>query len=399
MNQSYNIQKLSIDKHSNIEYYKCGMYDTIVKKKGVISMKRYIAILLSILLLSACGAEEQAPASGPESNPSPVSESAPEPEPDPEPGPLPDLQPGRILADIDDQLIPAEEIKGTQAELDRWKEAVRDPAVAWLEYTDLGEEERELPVETEEEFLTMLRQAQLRLYGPEEQLPNPHTGGGWTILAYDGEGELLFYTHSMGNRFNVRLAGEETAWIFDGEDIIPSTLHPPEAAPIPLEQLPDEGSGDPDPGTGIPDPGPDMATRSQVEALVAYLEENLDLWDYSNIQAYIGGGRDEAYIEVLTPTPDPVRRVVEAFSGAAVPVECPYVPFSKGQMDQARKDAERFLEEHPEIELLGIRAQLGLFSGWIINVREENSALTEFVKNYSIADIYQVVTGVTEFPD
>lgn len=352
-------------------------------------MKRCIAILLTILLLSACGAGGQAPASEPESSQPPVSESAPEPEPDPEPDPLPDLQPGRILAGIDDQLIPAEEIKGTQAELDRWEKAVRDPAVAWLEYTDLGEEERELPVETEEEFLTMLRQARLRLYGPEEQLPNPYTGGAWTILAYDGEGELLFYTHFMGNRFDVRLAGEETAWIFDGEDILPGTLHPPKADPIPLEQLPDEGSEW--------EPDPQQVLTEQLESMQEYLEKNLDPWDYSDIWRFIGIG--EGHIEIATPTPDAVRPVVEAYPGEPFPVEYSYVPFSKGQMQQAREDAERFLEEHPEIELLGIRAQLGVSSGWIINVKEENSALTEFVKNYSIADIYQVVAGVTEFPD
>ena len=360
-------------------------------------MKRFIPIFLSLLLiLTACGTGGQAPASEPESPSSPVSEPAPVSAPDPEPDPLPDLLPGRVLADIDSQLIPTEEVKGTQADLDRWEKAVRDPAVAWLECTDFREKERELPVETEEELLTMFREARLRLYGPEEQLPNPYTGGAWTILAYDGEGNLLFYTHFMGNRFQVRLAGEETAYIFDGENILLDPLPIPEADPAPW--APDEnGEWAPDPGTGIPDPGPDPDTRSHVQALAAYLEETLDPFDYSNIQPYTGA--DYSYIEVLTPTPEPVRRAVEAFDGPAVPVECPYVPFSKGQTRQALEDAERFAEQHPEIGLLGIRAQLGLFSGWIINVKEENSALTEFVKNYSIADIYQVVVGVTAFPD
>ena len=218
-------------------------------------MKRHIAILLMILLLTACGAGGQAPAQQPESSSSPISEPAPEPDSEPDPGSTPDPAP---------------------------------------------------------------------------------------------------------------------------------------------QQAPDEGSEwDPDPGTGIPDPGPDETAVDRARAMIAYLEENLDPWDYSGVM--LGG--DGGLVEVYTPSPDAVKSVVEAYTGETVPVEYYHEAFSKGQVEQAREDAERFLEQHPEIELLDIRTQLGIFSGWIINVKEESSALTGFVKSYPIADIYEVVVGVHEFPD
>lgn len=84
MEQSYNIQTLSIDKYSNIEYHVGRKYNLIVKMKGAFSMRRCIAVLLSMLLLTACGAGGQAPASlgsVPESSTEPSSSSSVETEP------------------------------------------------------------------------------------------------------------------------------------------------------------------------------------------------------------------------------------------------------------------------------------------------------------------------------
>lgn len=152
----------------------------------------------------------------------------------------------------------------------------------------------------------------------------------------------------------------------------------------------------PDPGVYAPAPGPGGSVRDRVEALAAYLEERLDPRDYADIQPFMGDG---SRIDVLTPFPEAVKQAVEAYPGDAVEVQCDYVPFSKGQMQQAKDDLTHFLEEHPEIEVIERRNQVGLFSGYRISVREKSDKLTEFVEAYATPDIYEVVVGAVESPD
>lgn len=350
-------------------------------------MKRMIPILLALLLLAACGAAGRSPAQEPESVPSLVLEPAPASEPEPEPVTGPDLRPGRILAAIDEELFAAETARGTQADLDRWKEAVNDPSVAWLElYENVMGEEKELPVEEEQELLTMLREAQLRAYGPEEEIPNPYTGGAWTLMAYDGEGSLLFYAHFIGNRFYTRFEDGDTQYLFDGEGKLPEVLDPEPAPELPSDA--------PDPGIYAPDPSPTEEQRDPVDAMADYLEKNLDSWDYSEIWRVYGEG---GCVQVATPFPDAVKAVVDAYPGVPAQVEYFNEQFSKGQLDQAKADLEQFLAAHPEIPLWDWRRIL-LFGGYQIELKENSDALTEFIEGYSIPGVYQVKVYSDEPP-
>jgi len=165
-----------------------------------------------------------------------------------------------------------------------------------------------------------------------------------------------------------------------------------EEPPAPIE-------AEPDPGTGVPaaPAGEDIVQR--VEAMVAYLEETLTPWDYTELWPYYG--EDGSNIDIITPTPDAVKSVVEAYTGEAVPVEYTPAAFSKGQLDQARTDLEQFLAEHPEIEVLEWRS-IFQFDGYQITLGQENDAVAEFVKAYPVAGIYQVAinsNGSAMHPD
>lgn len=183
-------------------------------------MKRCIAILLALFVLTACAAGGPAPASEPESSPSPVSEPIPEASSsEPEPDPMPDLQPGRVLAFGDERMNPAVSGKaeqGTQAELDRWKEVVRDPAIVRLDFNKMHQEEMELPVDQAQRILTALRDAEVRLY---EGNPDPSTGGGCTVIAYDEEENVLFRANYLGDWFEVWFPAGDSydRYYFDGE--------------------------------------------------------------------------------------------------------------------------------------------------------------------------------------
>lgn len=165
----------------------------------------------------------------------------------------------------------------------------------------------------------------------------------------------------------------------------PSAESGPEEPSAPEEDPPFE-KVPPDPGAGIPDPGPTEAQRRQVEDMAEYLEKNLDPWDYSEIWRFFGP--DGSGIQIVTPFPDAVKKVVEAYTGEAVPVEYFSDQFSKGQLEQAKSDLERFLEEHPEIGIWDWRPIL-LFGGYQIELKEKSDALTEFIETYSIPGIYQ----------
>lgn len=162
----------------------------------------------------------------------------------------------------------------------------------------------------------------------------------------------------------------------------------------PSEEIPNDA---PDPGAGLVEEYGREALRLRVEAMESYLEENLDPGDYSEIWGFYGP--DGCGIEIPTPSPDVVKAVVERYTGETVPVEYLPAAFSKKQLEQSREDLKKFLEEHPEIEGADWRSQLALFSGWIINLKEKNDKVTEFVNTYPIQDIYEVVVGEVEFPD
>lgn len=362
-------------------------------------MKRFWALILSlmfILTLAACGGAGQAPASPSPEEPSAPESSSPsgEPEPDPEPEPLPDLRPGRIVGfwDAQQDAVHTRNVKGTQAELDRWKTAVLDPAIARLDFNNMHQESMELPVEQEQEILAAMRKAEVRLY---EGNPDPSTGGGCWVTAYDGEENVLFHITYLGDFFTVGFPGEEVSYYFDGKGTtLDDLLHSDYG--IPMETPDENGEWDPDPGTGELPPEPDPYGVTRVNTMAEYLWANLDHRDYGEIHRTYG---EEGLIQVFTPSPDAAKSVVERYTGEPVPVEYPYVPFSLEQMEQAREKVQRFLEEHPEIELLELRSQLGVSSGYIVNIKEESAALTEFVKSYPVAEMYEVVVGLTEFPD
>jgi len=188
-------------------------------------MKRSFAAILALALLLACAAcgGKETPAPPPESSSAPESPSsveAPEPESEPEPVPLPELQPGRILPLGDERLnyngAIDDETLATQAELDRWNELISTAPVVRMDFNDMNQKEAELTVEQEQEILTALRGAALRLYPPDYK-ENPSTGGGCTIVAYDAEDNILFHVNYMWDWFTVQFGLEETRYIFDGE--------------------------------------------------------------------------------------------------------------------------------------------------------------------------------------
>lgn len=155
----------------------------------------------------------------------------------------------------------------------------------------------------------------------------------------------------------------------------------------------------PDEGTDIIDNYDEGSIRDQVEAMVDYLEKNLDPWDYTEIMS--AWGVDGGHIDISTPFPDAVKSVVANYTGKAVAVEYHYEEFSKAQLEQAEKDLNNFVEEHPEIEILQWKPIL-LFGGYKIFLKEENKQVTDFIKAYPVANIYQVTispNGIPETPD
>lgn len=207
----------------------------IKRSKGNLLVKCCVILLSALLLLSGCGRAERTPAMEPKSGSSPASETIPppsssktEPEESPapetpssgeesasDPEPQPGSRTGRILA-MGNALLdfPGESKAGTQAELDLWEAAVNDPALARIDFSNRHDTERELSAEEEQKILTALRDADLRLY---DSLPNPSTGGGCQVIAYDGRENIVFHANFMGDWFCVRFGDEDIKYVFDGE--------------------------------------------------------------------------------------------------------------------------------------------------------------------------------------
>lgn len=242
-------------------------------------MKRCIVILLALMLLAACGAKEQVPAMEPKDQSSSISKPAPAP--DPTPSPLPDLLPGRVLA-LGDALLEftGENKAATQTELKRWQTAVNDPAIVRLDFNNMDKNEKDLSVEEEQDILAALRSAQLRLY---DALPNPSTGGGRAVIAYDDKENILFHAVYMGDWFCVKFGSENAIYVFDGEgttlDALGRSDYGVSETPAAPQQAPDtEPELQPTPGTGrilaMGDPLLDFGGERK-----AATQYELDLWE------------------------------------------------------------------------------------------------------------------------
>lgn len=103
----------------------------------------------------------------------------------------------------------------TQAELERWRDAMEEWKIVSIEVCDMGEQERELSADAAAGVLNFLSQADLKLY---ETLENPPTGGSFSVNAYDDSSALVFRTVYNGEWLMVQFAGEDTAYIFDGSE-------------------------------------------------------------------------------------------------------------------------------------------------------------------------------------
>lgn len=165
---------------------------------------------------------------------------------------------------------------------------------------------------------------------------------------------------------------------------IPSSLSEPAQAPEP----------EPEPEPEHTSQGsPDKVAVDRVGAMLIYLKNNLDPWDYSDVQR----GGDGSRIDILTPFPETVKSVVEAYTGEAVTVEYYREEFSKGQLEQAKKDLEQFFAAHPEVGVWDWKPIL-LFGGYQIDLKEKNDKLTEFIESYPVVGIYQTTVSPEKEP-
>lgn len=140
--------------------------------------------------------------------------------------------------------------------------------------------------------------------------------------------------------------------------------------------------------------------RIKTEAMVKYIKENLSLWDYTEIWFFIGDD-GKSNIEIVTPFPDIAENIILNYTGETIPVQYTYSTFSKGQLEQAKKDLENFIENHPEIEILEWKPIL-LFDGFQIFLKKENNVMIDFIETYPIDNIYQLTItpdGVPMLPD
>lgn len=173
----------------------------------------------------------------------------------------------------------------------------------------------------------------------------------------------------------------------------------PEPSSAPEEDLSDEEDfpdADPDPGVDLPNADPEGIRRVKLDAMVAYLQANLDTWYYAEIQGISSyTDFDDFFVQVNTPFPDEVKKVVEQYTGD--PVEVRYDPalFSIGQIKQAVKDAERFLAENPDVQVERVLEKPFCNGVWVETGVDGQEKLTAFLEGYSIANIYelQIITG------
>ncbi len=164
-----------------------------------------------MLALAGCGGStEQAP-------PSPSSRSievAPSFSPAPEPPPA--VQGGRVLAAADERItgFPAQ-VLGTQEALERWEDLAGSGKAVFLEVYSTDGNGGQLSADEAAAIADTLSSAKLRLFS---SLGNPITGGGVHVIGCDREGAMLYHTVFDGSWFSVQLAGEDAAYVFDGEN-------------------------------------------------------------------------------------------------------------------------------------------------------------------------------------
>lgn len=176
----------------------------------------------------------------------------------------------------------------------------------------------------------------------------------------------------------------------------PEPSSDPEESSAPEEVEPSFDAVPPDPGVDLPDADPEGIRRVKLDAMVAYLQANLDTWYYAEIQGLSSyTDFDDFFVQVNTPFPDEVKKVVEQYTGD--PVEVRYDPalFSIGQIKQAVKDAERFLAENPDVQVERVLEKPFCNGVWVETGVDGQEKLTAFLEGYSIANIYelQIITG------
>ncbi len=176
---------------------------------GILTLLVLCASLM-LALVGCGGSTEQAP-------PSPSSRSievAPPSSPAPEPPPA--VQGGRVLAAADERItgFPAQ-VLGTQEALERWEDLAGSGKAVFLEVYSTDGDGGQLSADEAAAIADTLSSAELRLFS---SLGNPITGGGIHIIGCDGEGAMLYHTVFDGSWFSVQFAGEDAAYVFDGEN-------------------------------------------------------------------------------------------------------------------------------------------------------------------------------------
>ena len=183
-------------------------------------MKKLFAIILALLMLCSCGAEE-APV---------IEESQSEEEVFQESNPSCDRSFGEDFSEIQTEIYQIygittekdplndyenyEFVLGTSAELERWNNAINNIfEVSKIVIHNIETEERELDFIETTEVINNLRALSPKI---KPEMDNPATGGGFVVYAYDSEENLLWRV-SPGYWFTVNFGGESIIYIFDTE--------------------------------------------------------------------------------------------------------------------------------------------------------------------------------------
>ena len=127
------------------------------------------------------------------------------------------------------------------------------------------------------------------------------------------------------------------------------------------------------------------------EALCRYFTENVSPEDYLEIKCHISYTRERISYAVLiwAEDPAPFQKALESYSGDWTPVFfAKAFPFhSRKNLEDAETAVKGFLEKNPEIAVADVKRSEGRV---VVRVKEENDALTEFVKSYPISGLIRI---------
>jgi hypothetical protein len=101
---------------------------------------------------------------------------------------------------------------GLQEDLDAWKQTLSD--VARIDVSNMSEVDTELTSERFDAIMATLRTSPITIYDFEG---NPPTGGGYTIVAYDATGTMLWHITHNGAWLVINM-GRGFGGIYNGED-------------------------------------------------------------------------------------------------------------------------------------------------------------------------------------